>query len=251
MNYAAKAYMKSRNKWGRINIMIEQINETMEKTIDTENEIFNLFREMTRGLSSKKKVLPITYGKQSQSSQYNQNLGISRNGFCYTYVNYPRYRSRIARTDYELIKLICENKDIILRAVSKKKREILEIFINCLNGVSERKDVEITQEINKTILIPDRDIKNYSFMERKINRIACLMGKHNTHLELRLIVNKVNREIEDIDYEKNMIKEQVYLPCWKVLTKARKRAIKQLNKTNKLLSTLKTDLNPIMVSREV
>jgi len=252
MNYSAKAYMRNRNKWGRINTMTAEINNIMEETQDTEQAIFNLFCEMTMGLSSRKKELPITI---EESSHWKYKLGIFKGGFCVIYNS--RSRARAARINYKIIKIICENKNTIINAVhSKTKKEVLEILIKRLKGFAEGEDTTISQSINKRILMPSRDDnRNRVFRETKIKSITCRMGKGATSLSFTISHKKGNDEdtdnIEDRDLAENMIKEQIYLPCWKVLIKAKKRARKKLIKTTKLLNAIKTDLNPIMVSKEV
>ena len=258
MRYTAKTYLENQKKWGKINGMIKDINELALETLDQRNKIYTLFSRMTQNISSRKKILPIEY-KPNSHNDTKVKLGLFKGGVCYIHPN--SQKARAISVSYSLIKLMCEHKNTFLNAIpNRNKREVMEVLLSNMSGFErEGKRISLTRKIGKNILYPDSN----SFKPKHINDIVAELSIDNNEIQLFITYKPEKEErsnwleeagkkdISSNSLNTNIMKEQLYLDIWKLLTKVKRRAVKRHKLMKKRTDKLMADLTPILVADEI
>jgi hypothetical protein len=257
MKYAIDSYLNAKKKWGKINQLQDEIDKVMKDRAEIEEGINSLFRQLMKGIASKKtEVKGVAYSREGR--QVESNLYLSPIGFGYV----PSWRKRIYSCDYgkELFQIIAENKDKILQAIPRghgDKREIISIFVRVWGKYRyEFKPIRINREINRNISwFPDNGYNDDDDEIRKAKAVIAFVELKDSQSRMGFQFRKGNGtddyNLDSSNYAKNMIKEQLYLPLWKVLIKAKRRANKELSRIKKIDQELRKEITPFLVARAI
>jgi hypothetical protein len=74
---------------------------------------------------------------------------------------------------------------------------------------------------------------------------------YDNSIRITYKTEKDTNNLNSTDVEENMIKEQLYLPLWKLLTKAKRRANRELRKIERMDEELRRELTPFLVDRQI
>jgi hypothetical protein len=122
-----------------------------------------------------------------------------------------------------------------------EKKEVLSIFVK--NALDEKKTLrKFSMKVGKNIIDPDDMTSSF------IDIIRTEMG-NSTGVEIKVIKQDGGSfSIDDSDsMSDNMIKEQLYLPIWKLLIKMKRYALKQKRQAGKKFIRMKKELEPFWV----
>jgi hypothetical protein len=248
MQYTVNVYQKNSKKWSKINNLIVEIDNILTKQQVIKDDITKLANRTLTNLTSKRKDT----NNFTWNNRYNDGkLAITTHGFAVK----TNYRDNYMTIDIDLpfIKFLNERKKAIFPLLRIDKIEILKSFIRNLKDLVYA-EISFAQIVNKKILMPDYEPE---FTKINVVKIRAVLNE-NGYLEFELdnMADKVNKGIEIInikpnDFSKNCIKEQLYLPCLKILIKARRRANKDLKKLKNAYTKITKDLEPYLVAEAV
>jgi hypothetical protein len=259
MKYAIDGYLKAKEKWGTINSLLSEINEIIhgrEKSIEGTEK---LFRELIRDISSRKKAVKGLYW------QHNQPFYIFNGGFGFM----PTYRHKLMalNTDNELFAFLMKNREQILKTIpNKHKKAILSVFLNTWKKHKlDFKPIKTAFTVNKKVVyvshsgyVSDKQDSPHTIIVKSVFtelrddsiKIGLTVQKKPKNSDDHEIYDE-DEGINENDFKQNMIKEQLYLPLWKLLIKAKRRAKKELRKVEKMSGEIREQLNPYLVAQEI
>jgi len=235
MNYSINLYLKNKKKFQTINSLVREIEDINMEKNNFDRELNDFRDRMIRDLAGKTIKTGVTYESRS--------LVIGKCGFG-TLDNYST-KSRFHSIDEKFLTFLRTHKlefnSILAKIKKEEKKQVLSIFVR--NAQDEKKTVrEFKMKVGKNIIDPD-DMKSAS-----IAIIRTEMGR-STGVEMRAIKDDGGSfGIDDSEsIENNMIKEQLYLPIWKLLIKMKRYAFKQRKNAEKRFKRMKKELEPFWV----
>jgi hypothetical protein len=253
MKYAIDSYIKAKAKWGRINEMQNELDKTMRERANIEQGMNKLFSEMMNGLSGKKTEIK---GVALKDGTDESKLYMTPKGFGYI----PSWRRNVyvCDSDKKLYETIARNRDKILESIPKNKqdkKEIISIFIRVWEKHNYNfEPIRIIHRINKTIEWIEHGYSNRD-ETRKAKAESCFIELKGNDSRIGFVFRGEGDlrdfELEERNYKENMIKEQLYLPLWKLLVKAKRRADKELRRIRTINNELRGELTPFIVAKEI
>lgn len=237
MNYSINLYLKNKKKFETINKLISEIEDINRESNKFDNELREFQNRMLKDFAGKTMRTGVTYGTRP--------IVIGKYGFgtMSEYRNRAQFRESLV--DEEFLVFLKENKLLFnkIKSMIRKpeKKEVLSIFVR--NAEDEKKSIrEFTMKVGKNIIDPE-DMKSIF-----IDTIRTKMG-HSIGVEIKAIKQDSGSfSIDDSEsIENNMIKEQLYLPIWKLLIKMKRYALKQKRQAGKKFIRMKKELEPFWV----
>jgi len=229
MKYSVQIYLKSQKKWEKINTLLDEIVEIDREERRTEEEISSIARQLLKNISGK------TVHTLIQMEERRGYIVFGKRGFG-TESNFYTKGKYSAQTA-EVIDFLGENKNAykkILSFIKKKdKKEILAAFIQ--NRKNEKKDEFIFNlPKGKIVMFPEKG-------DHPLEITSIKMRQRELYAHS---INGSTISLDEDDISTNMIKEQLYLPCWKLLIKAKRHALKGKRETEKRLAKIKKEVEP-------
>ena len=162
----------------------------------------------------------------------------------------------------EFFHLFKENKKLFNRVLglikTEDKKAVLIAIVKSTEKEKEFKD-DFSIKTNKTVIDPSEMVKMKVFEIRaNINRGFELSMKFNGMADtttakdsIPFVKSSGRMGLDDEDLATNMVKEQLYLPIWKLLIKIKRHANKRLRTSEKQLGKLYKELEPFIVSEKL
>ena len=236
MQFSIKVYERNKKKWGTLNKMAEDIGKTLRERQDIIDEMEGFMTKQMRGLISRKVSFP--------SIDYKGNtLVIKKEGFALKH-GYSQV-SRILPFSFDLANFLKENKmaynTIVSKIRNKQKKDLLEIFVNTVNGYKP-KDFSMSLKVKKQIMDAEFRTKN-----------ADMVSVRTDKTNVRMTFNYGNEydSLGGDGWDENVVKEQLYLPFWKLLTKLKRHASKEQKRVEKVFTAIKKNSEPIWVAEQI
>jgi len=227
MKYSVNLYLKAKKKWEKINTLLDEIVEIDRAERRTEEEISSIARQLLKNISGK------TIRTLIQMGSRREFIVFGKRGFGVVSDFYTKGKYS-AQTE-EVIDFLGENKSAykkILPYIKKKdKKEILAAFIQ--NRKNEKKDEFIFNLPKPKMVI---------FPENRDNPLEITSIKMRRRELYAHSKNGSSISLDEDDISTNMTKEQLYLPCWKLLIKAKRHALKGKRETEKRLAKIKKEV---------
>lgn len=237
MKYSVDIYLRSRRKWERINILLGDISDIERERKATCTEIEQMASRLLKNLSGKTiyTLIAIEGNRKEFIVFGKRGFGVVSDFYSRHYRQHGRgYNFQTMRVIDFLAKNKSEHKKVLSMIKKKDKKEILECFVR--NSKNEKKDELIFNlPKGKTIKIPDSENAHTLEISSIVLRDRELFA---------VTENKDSISLEENDISTNMIKEQLYLPCWKLLIKAKRHALKSKRETEKRLAKIKKEVEP-------
>lgn len=236
MKYSVQIYLKSQKKWERINTLLDEINETEREERRTEEEIEQMARTLLRNISGKTVHTLIQMGDRREYIVFGKRgFGIVENFYT---------KGKYSAQTKEVIDFLGKNKGAykkILPYIKKTdKKEILACFVR--NRKNEKKDEFIfNMPKGKIVIFPEKG-------DHPLEITSIKMSHRELHAQTP---NGSTISLEEDDISTNMIKEQLYLPCWKLLIKAKRHALKSKRETEKRLAKIKKEVEPFWFAHKL
>jgi hypothetical protein len=238
MQYTVRVYQRNQKKWGKLNDMRQEIEQILSNRNSAINSMTAFMTGQMVGLISRKVQL-------SDIDYKGSVLVMKKEGFATKYRPYSHVARHIF-TSVELLNFLKENKlayaQVMSKIKNKEKKTLLDIFISTA-GNYKIKDISMSLKTNKEI------IDGRGFEKKKVNSIS--VSSDGSSIKMRFDFGHDSERVEMNDWEYNIIKEQLYLPFWKLLTKAKRHALKELASAEKINTQLKKDCQPILMAQQI
>lgn len=241
MEYTAKTYLKNKDKWGKINALCEEIEAILEEEQKKREDFYKLKSSLMRNLAGKTIDTKIEWDTS-------RTIVIGKNGIGLkdAYSNKPFWTNQ-----ERVIRFLRENKNGMKKLLAKikkpDKKEIVAWFIK--NEIERQGTIKLEKELFKTIIMPNPEdafkTEKLSVEANENGGVSIILTHTNKDQRTK------NMDIADSNLADNMIKEQVYLPCWKLLIKAKRHANKRLKITSHFLAKCKKELEPYWVAHKM
>jgi hypothetical protein len=240
MRYSINLYLKNKKKFETINTLISEIEEINSEKQSVGKALEEMRDKMVRDLAGKTIKTGVTYNSRG--------IVIGKRGFgmqfSYSDNSYSD-KARFNDIDEKFLTFLRTHKlefNMIKGRIKREdKKEILSIFVR--NAQNEKDNYELDMKVGKNIIDPD---------DMKPTHIVKIIAKIGDSRDLDMRAYKkdggsLSLSDDDSIYE-NMIKEQLYLPIWKLLIKAKRHALKQKRIAEKRFAKMKKELEPFWVA---
>lgn len=236
MNYSINLYLKNKKKFQTINQLLSEIEETNRERNKFNSEVDSMRSKLFRDFAGKTIKTHVQYNSRE--------IVIGKHGFGLLNDYERRAKFRESISDERFLDFLRSHrlefnrlKSYIKRA---DKKEVVSIFVR--NALEEKKTVrEMSMKVGKTIIDPD------NMKPVRITAIrASIDYRDGTDIDMKAMTeNKGSMSLSSDDsIQENMIKEQLYLPIWKLLVKAKRHALKQRRIAEKRFASMKKQLEP-------
>lgn len=236
MEYSINLYLKNKKKFETINNLIKEAYTIKSETHTIEDDITSMRDKLIRDFAGKS----IKTGLVVDGRSWNLVIGKLGFGKKSTYSRKADYDI----SNKEILEFLKNNKPAFNKVKSMiKKPDKKEVLAVCVRNLEDSKSShEFKMNVNRKIIDPD------SMKETLITRI---MAKFDSGMNFEMIAYDKNggsiRIDADDSIQNNMVKEQLYLPIWKLLIKMKRYALKQKRKSNRAYAKLKKELEPFWV----
>jgi hypothetical protein len=241
MDYTAKTYLKNRDKWGKINILCEEIEGILKQGQKKREDFNKLQSSLMSNIAGKTIDTKIEWGTGMTIVIGKRGIGLKE-----AYSNKPSW-GRHERIILSLRKNKQDMKKLLAKIKKPDKKEIMAWFVK--NEIERQGTIKFEKELFKTIIMPNPEdafkTEKLSVETNEDGDVSIILTHTNKDQRTR------NMDIEGNNLDNNMIKEQVYLPCWKLLIKVRRHANKNLKKTSQHLARCKKELEPYWVAHRM
>lgn len=233
MMYSINLYLKNKKKFETINKLITEIDEINRERRQFDSALEEMRNNLVKDLAGKTIKTGVTYESRG--------IVIGKRGFG-TNSQYNE-KARFHSIDEKFLTFLKTHK-IEFNTIKAKirradKKEILSIFVR--NAQNEKNVREFEIKVGKNIIDPD---------DMKSAHITKIIAKvEHSRIEMRAYKKDGGSfSLDDDNIHENMTKEQLYLPMWKLLVKAKRYALKQKRIAEKRLARMKRELEPFWVA---